>query len=432
MPARCTTASLLFALAVMAAALVACGSPPPPAVRTVRPAPPVIEEWVVTATSPITATDGWAGDEVWAEGLEGSTLRQTIHTSIGGGAVRVTISNRAGEAPLAVGAASVAVAAQAAGSSAEVQDGTVQPLTFAGEPTVTVAPGDEVVSDEADLTVPADHDLAVNLYLAGPTGRPNGSRFSGQTSWRGDGDLVDEVDGDAFTESRTGLAYVAAVEVRAREPEGAVVVLGDSKSDGGIAVPADTEQRWSDVLHARLVADGRLGVGVANSSFMGATLLPRGNPTSGMARFDADVLGRAGVRTVIVALGTNDLLFRTTDEIVAALAELLERGHAAGLRVVGATVPPFAGARATDACEAAEPPDMRREGTRLQVNERIRGDAGVEPLGFDAVVDFDAALRDPEEGGRIACRFSVFGLSHPNAVGHAAMGAAVDLETLLS
>lgn len=386
----------------------------------------------MTASSPITAADSWTGDEVWAEGLEGSTLRQTVHTSIGGRAVRVAVSNRAGVAPLEVGAASVAVAAQAAGSSADVQERTLRPLTFAGAPTVTVAPGDEVLSDEVELDVPADHDLAVNLYITGPTGRPNGARFSGQTSWRGDGDLVEDEDGEGFTETRTGLAYVAAVEVRAQEPEGSVVVLGDSKSDGGIAVPADTEQRWSDVLHARLVADGRLGVGVANSSFMGATLLPRSNPTSGVARFDADVLARAGVRTVIVALGTNDLLFRPTDEIVAGLAELIDRAHEAGLRVVGATVPPFAGARSAGACTDTEPPGMRREGTRLQVNQHIRGDAGVERLAFDAVVDFDAVLRDPVEGGRIACRYSIFGLSHPNSSGHAAMGAAVDLETLIA
>jgi hypothetical protein len=420
------------ALAVLAAVLAACASPPPPTVRTARPAPPVVEGWVVTAASPIVAPDGWDAHEVWADGLEGSTLRQVVHSSIGGGAARVAISNRAGTVPLVVGSASVAVAAQAAGSSAELRDGTQRPLTFGGEATVTVAPGEEVVSDEVELAVPADHDLSVDLSVTGPTGLPNGARFGGQTSWRGDGELVGVATGDGFTESRTGLAYVAAVEVRAEQPEGAVLVLGDSKSDGGISLPADTEQRWSDVLHDRLVAAGRGGVAVANVSFMGATLLPADDPTSGLARFDADVLARAGVRSVVVALGTNDLLWRTTDEIVAALAELVERGHAAGLRVVGATIPPFAGSRADAPCLDTEPPDMRREGTRLQVNERIRGDEGVEALAFDAVVDFDAVLGDPEDRSRIACRFSLLGNSHPNATGHAAMGAAVDLGPLLS
>ena len=366
---------------------------------------------------------------MWDEGLEGSTLRQQVHTSIGGRSARVTLSNRAGTAPLVVGAASVAVAVEPAGASAAVD--TPRPLTFGGDPRLTVEPGAEVVSDVVDLDVPADHDLAVNLYVTGPTGRPNGARYSGETSWRGAGDLVDETAGERFTEARTGLAYVAAVEVMAPEPEGAVVVFGDSKSDGGIAVGADTEQRWSDVLHARLVADGRLGVAVANASFMGATLLPDGDPTSGVVRFDGDVLARAGVGTVIVALGTNDLLWRTTEQIVAALAELVARGHAAGVRVVGATIPPFAGPRAAGACTTTEPPAMRREGTRLQVNQYIRGTDGVEAIGFDAVADFDAVLRDPDETGRIACRYSIYGLSHPNAAGHAAMAAAVDLATLM-
>jgi hypothetical protein len=432
MSTRCTTIRRAAAFVALAALATACGSPPPPTVRTARPAEPLVEGWVVTAASPILPpAASWVGDEVWTDGLEGSTLRQVVHSSIGGDAARVTLSNRAGTVPLEVGAATVGVAAQAAGSSAAVAGGSLRPLTFAGEPAVTVAPGEEVTSDEVELAVPSDHDLAVSLAITGPTGIPNGARFSGQTSWRSAGDRVDDPTGDGFTESRTGLAYVAAVEVRAVAPEGAVVVLGDSKSDGGIAVPADTEQRWSDVLHARLVADGRLGVGVANVSFMGATLLPRDEPTSGLGRFDADVLARADVRTVIVALGTNDLLYRTADEIVAGLAELVERGHAAGLRVVGATIPPFAGARAAGMCADTEPPGMAREGRRVDVNRHIRGEDGAAPVGFDAVVDFDAVLRDPEEPARIACRFSIFGLSHPSAVGHAAMGAAVDLDLLL-
>ncbi|HEX7134795.1 MAG TPA: GDSL-type esterase/lipase family protein [Iamia sp.] len=438
MPARCTTAwRLRVALALLAASAAACGTPPRPdertapfAERSTQPATGVVEEWVVTAASPIISSAQWDADEVWEDGLEGSTLRQVVHSSIGGEAVRVTLSNRAGTAPLVVGAASVGVATEAAGSSAELQAGSLRALTFDGEPGVTVAPGEEVESDAAVVPVPADHDLAVNLSITAPTGRPNGARFSGQTSWRGDGDLVDDVTGKGFTETRTGLAYVAAVEVRAVNPDGAVVVFGDSKSDGGIAVAPDTEQRWSDVLHARLVAAGRLGVGVANASFMGATLLPRTNPTSGLARFDQDVLARSGVTTVIVALGTNDLLGRTAEQIVAALAELVDRGHAAGLRVVGTTVPPFAGTRTAGVCTDTEPPDMRREATRLEVNRHLRGD-GVEPLPFDAMVDFDAVLRDPDERGRILCRYSVFGLSHPNATGHAAMGAAIDLDALL-
>jgi lysophospholipase L1-like esterase len=272
--------------------------------------------------------------------------------------------------------------------------------------------------------------MAVSLHVTAPTGRPNGARYSGQTAWRGPGDLVEAADGSGFTESRASLAYVAAVEVEAAEPEGAVVVFGDSKSDGGLAIDADSEQRWTDVLHARLVGDGRLGVAVANVSFMGATLLPADDPTSGLARFDADVLSRAGVRTVIIALGTNDLLWRTTDEIVGALTELVERGHDAGLRVVGATMPPFAGPRADERCPVTDPPGMRREGTRLEVNGRIRGE--LEPaVGFDAVVDLDAALRDPDDRTRIACPFSDYGLSHPNPVGHAAMARAVDLDALL-
>lgn len=440
MPARCTTTFVLrVALAVLVASAVACGTPPKPTERTSVPSTeptqtvdrsdPIATAWVVTAASAITSAANWDADEVWGDGLEGSTLRQVVHSSIGGRAVRVTVSNRAGTEPLVVDAASVAVAADAEGASAALREESLRTLTFDGAGDITVAPGEEVVSDPVDVEVPSDHDLAVSLSITGPTGRPNGARFGGQTSWRGDGDLVDDVTGEGYTETRTGLAYVAAVEVRAPDPEGAVVVFGDSKSDGGIAVAADTEDRWSDVLHARLVASGRRRVAVANASFMGATLLPGSNPTSGVARFDDDVLARAGVTTVIIALGTNDLIDRSAAQIRAALAELIERGHAAGLRVVGTTIPPFAGTRGAGRCGATEAPDMAREGTRLALNETIRGE--VDPLDFDATADFDAVLRDPADPGRIRCEYSVFGLSHPNAAGHAAMAEAIDLATLL-
>lgn len=417
----------LGALLGLVGALAACGRPPAPTVRAVPPPPAVVEGWVVTAASPITAADRWSGDEVWGD-LEGSTLRQVVHTSIGGGAVRVTLSNRAGTEPLVVGAAAVGVAAEAAGSDPVLRPDAVAPLRFGGAAGVTVAPGAEVVSDPVELEVPADHDLAISLHVTAPTGAPNGARFAGQTSWRADGDRVDDVAGTGFDDHRFGLAYVAAVEVRASDPDGAVVVLGDSKSDGGIAVYPDTEGRWPDVLHARLVAEGRLGVGVANVSFMGAMLLPATDPTSGLGRFDADVLARAGVATVVVALGTNDLAWRSAPEIVAGLAELATRGHAAGLRVVGATIPPFAGAAAGGGCVDTEPPDWTREARRLDVNAAL---TGPDRLGFDAVVDVDAVLRDPDAPSRIACRYSVFGNSHPNSEGHAAIAAAVDLDALL-
>jgi lysophospholipase L1-like esterase len=398
-----------------------------PLARSASCAADVPARWVASWASGVgPARSNWPDfGGAFADGFEQQTLRQVVHASIGGSAVRIKISNLFGATPLQVGAATVAVSTEAAGATAALQ-GTPRSLTFGGAASTLVPAGQAVASDEVTLAVPGDHDLAVSLYLPGPTGAPSGHLWAAETSHVGPGNLVGD-GGGSFTATTTASYYVTAVDVLGDAPLGAVVALGDSLTDGILAVAPDAERRWPDVVLDRLLAAGPLRLGVANVAIAGNALLPASDPGSALARLDRDVLEEADVTTVVVLLGTNDLgAGRGSGEIVDALQQVISRAHAAGVRVVGATIPPIAGP-----ADPPEAPDPLEEQRRQEVNARVRP-GGPSSLGFDAVVDFDAVLRDPANPSRIRPDLSFLGNFHPGVEGHRAMGEAVDLGALVA
>jgi lysophospholipase L1-like esterase len=314
----------------------------------------------------------------------------------------------------------------------------VRELTFAGSDSVSVPAGQAVVSDEVSLIVPAAHRLAISLYFSGPTGPPTGHAWSGETtSFTASGDLVDDLAGTSFAVAPRSSYYVTGVEVLPASQASSVIVLGDSLSDGTWVVGRDSGQLWSNVLLARLRAAGRTDVGVINMAVGGNAANPHA-----LARFDKDIALQSGARTVFVLLGWNDILGyshccgRTTQQIVTDLQTMNDRAHNAGLRVVGATLPPFGGPTASTACPypPASPPgpvNPADDAMRLAVNAAIRPGGS---LHFDAIADFDAVLRDPADPQRIQCQYagSFFGWhAHPGPAGHRAMANAIDLTTLV-
>lgn len=348
--------------------------------------------WVVTWTgAPVSAEPNAA------QGYPGRTIRNIVHTSIGGDAARITLSNLFGAAPLVVDQAAV----------------NTRPVTFRGLPTVTVAAGRQVVSDPVVVPVAPDADLEVTLrtpYAAGPvTQHPN----THQTSYLADAD---------GTWSTTRWRYLTAVDVRNEASAGAIVAIGDSLTAGSGST-TDANSRWPDLLADRL----RHRYGVANQGIAGNRLL-RDSPLavngvrkvggpSAAGRFERDVLSVAGAKTVIIALGINDVQQspQETDpqRITAGLRALTERAHARGLRVVGATLTPFRGYRTWT---------PERDAVRLAVNEEIRS-GGI----YDAFIDFDRAVRDPYAPDRILPDYDAGDRLHFNDAGYRAMAQAIDL-----
>lgn len=377
-----------------------------PALRTPPSATPV---WLATwAAAPVTALP--AGSSGPAGG-EGRSVRNVVHTSIGGTAARVTLSNAYGTVPLRVDAASLAVAAAGAGGTgAAAVPGSVRPLLFGGARGATVAPGGEVVSDPVTLRIPYDGDLLVGVHV--PEGSPvTVHTHARRTSYTADGDRTRDESGDAYTERIRSWHHVTAVDVLTSHARGSVVAIGDSITDGVTSTP-DTDRRWPDVLADRL--GGRHGV--VNAGISGNRLLLDGRGESTLGRLDRDVFARAGAGSVIVAIGVNDLLRSpsagTGERVVAGLRELAGRARAQGLRVTGATILPCAG---HPRCSAAV------EAERAVVNEAVRS-GGV----FDTVVDFDRALRDPYAPRRLLPAYDSGDHLHPSDAGYARMGAVVD------
>jgi lysophospholipase L1-like esterase len=229
----------------------------------------------------------------------------------------------------------------------------------------------------------------------------------------------------------TSRAFLSAVLVESARKPVAVVALGDSLTDGNGSTPG-ADRRWPDFLAQRLAPQG---VAVLNAGISGNRLLRPGMGESALARLDRDVLQQPGVRTVIVLLGTNDIgwpggpfapgeTLPSAEEITQGFRQLVERSRLRGIRVVGATLPPFEHALKGTPLEGHYSP--RKEATRREVNEWIR-EAGV----FDAVVDFDRLLRDPARPSRLRAEFDSGDHLHPGDAGYRAMAQAIDLQALL-
>jgi lysophospholipase L1-like esterase len=345
----------------------------------------------------------------------GRTVRNLVRATTAGSEVRVGLSNVFGTKPVTFQSVQVGVSA---GGAALVPGSSAQ-VTFSGARSVTVPPGSRVLSDPVDVAVAARSTLAVSVLAAGDPGAVTGHRVAQITSYVSEpGDATTDVTGAAYTGTTASWFWVDSLVVDA-PAEGTVVALGDSITDGNGSTPG-TDSRWPDQLAARLATTpGAPGLAVANQGISGNRLLADGTGTSALARFDRDVLAVPGVRTVVVLEGINDIgsgLVTSTDELVAGYRQMIARAHAADVCVVLGTLTPFEGARYWT---------PEREALREQVNAWIRtsGEA-------DAVVDFDAAVRDPSAPQRLLPAYDPGDHLHPNDAGYRAMAAAVDLDAL--
>ena len=350
--------------------------------------------------------------------LKDQTVRMIARASLGGRRVRVSLANALEKPTLKVGAAHVALRA----NGAAIVPASDRALTFGGRTATVVPPGTMVVSDPVDLTVPALADLAVSVYLPEETGLPTVHPDGMHTAYITGGNATGSaaLKADATT---TAYLWLGSVDVLAPAGAGAVVAFGDSITDGVGATP-DTDRAWPSLLAATLASGGHAGArSVVNVGLSGNRLLRPGFGVSALARFDRDVLGHAGVRWMTVLFGINDITFPavpgagpgeavTADDLIWGFQQLIERAHRHGIKVAGATIMPVEGVNTyTDAGERI----------RQDVNRWIRSSKA-----YDAVIDFDAAVRDPAHPGRLNPDFDPGDHVHPNDAGNRAMAAAID------
>jgi lysophospholipase L1-like esterase len=342
-----------------------------------------------------------------------TTIREIVHTSIGGAAVRVRLSNEFGTGPLMVGAAHVALRSSGNG----IVPGTDYPLTFGGKTSVMLAPGAPAVSDPVPLSVPPLFDLAISVYLPDET---TGSTLHGvglQTNYvaPAGGDYTGAVLLPAGA-TYQNYFFLAGVEVLASSRAVAVVTLGDSITDGTRSTP-DTNSRWPNFLAQRLHEIGVLNEGISgNRIFSGDA----GVPT--LARFDRDVLSKPDVKFMTVLIGINDIgnsargtgPLVTADDIIAGYRQIIARAHARDIKVYGATLTPIKGS-GYDFPQA--------EDDRQEVNDWIRTSGE-----FDAVIDFDLATRDPADPAQFLPAYDSGDHLHPNDLGYKVMAGGIPLK----
>ncbi|MGB8946155.1 MAG: SGNH/GDSL hydrolase family protein [Streptomyces sp.] len=371
----------------------------------------------------------WAASPAAAEpnthrnGFAGRSIRNVVHTSVGGDATRITLSNLYGQQPLSITHASIAVAA-GSNNPAATPD-TLRRLNFNGNTSVVIPAGQQVMSDAVRLRVPHDTDLLVTTYSPTPSGPVTFHPHARQVSYVAQGDRTEDLNGAAYTQQSTSWRYLSAVDVLSNESNGTVVVFGDSLTDG-ISSTMGANARWTDGLATRLRTEsGAPRYGVVNEGISGNRILSDGNGTpadnpSGLTRFDRDVLDRSGVKAVVIALGVNDILRNphqnNPDRIVEGLRELTRQAHTRGLRVVGATLMPFGGHRGYE-------PSL--ENVRQAVNEQIR-DGKV----FDEFVDFDRALRDPYDPRKLRGAYDSGDHLHPSDLGYRKMAETFNVTNL--
>lgn len=350
-----------------------------------------------------------------------STLRQTVHIARGGKTLRIRLSNVIGTHPLRLDSVHLALARTTGGSSIDpVSDRAV---TFSGLSNIVIPAGADYVSDPIDLTVADQSTLAISFHMPDVPVQQTGHPGSRTTSWLVTGKHVS--DADLFEATHFDHWFnIASADIRAGSSSAAIVAFGDSITDGyGIKPNSDT--RWPDLLAARL-KDRPLAV--LNAGIGGNRLLNDGLGPNGLSRFERDVLGRDGVKYVIVLEGVNDLGTLTRDapatpevhnalvgQIKAAYLQMIARAHNRGLKIYAGTLPPFMGMDYYH-------PDALNEADRQAVNQCIRTSGA-----FDAVIDFDAALRDPAKPDHLLPIYDSGDHLHPSQAGYKAMAEAVDL-----
>jgi len=353
--------------------------------------------------------------------INNQTLRQIVHVSIGGSHARVQLTNVFGAAPLTVGAAQIALREK----DSKVVGGSNRPLTFGGRTTVTIPTGAVMLSDPVSLTVPPLSDVAIDLFLPNDLGKATLTSHFGANQTNYISNAGNFAGAAEFPVSSTTPSwfFLGRVEVTAPPQMGAIVAFGDSITDGTRST-ANTNSRWPDELAKRLLANPASAHGILNAAIAGNRLLTEANIPFGinaLARLGRDVFDQSGATHVIVLEGINDIGMAPRDtpgpsaeDLIAAHEQIVERAHAHGLRIFGATLTPYEGAAYFSPAGEVK---------RQAFNTWMRGNHA-----YDGLIDFDAVVRDPQNPTKILARYDSGDHLHPNDAGYEAMGSAIDLK----
>lgn len=400
-------AALLLGLSLLATPVFALTSSLAPPVWVGTWASAQMTPGADSALSPADATD--------------VTLRQIVRVTRGGGTIRIKLSNVMSNAPLRLQNVHVARALSPAGAA--IDAASDRAVTFGGMSDIVIPAGADYLSDPIAIPLPDQADLAVSFHMAEPPAQQTGHPGSRATSYLARGDHSAEADLPDATAVNHWF-HIAGVDVLATPDTRAIVTFGDSITDG-YGITPNSNRRFPDRLAERLKGHP---LTVINAGIGGNRLLLDGSGANALARFDRDVLSQSGVGYVIVLEGVNDLGMLTKDapatpeahtaivsELKAAYLQMIAKAHSHGMKIYGGTITPYMGMDFYH-------PEAISEADRQTINSWIRTSGA-----FDAVIDFDAALRDPARPDHLKAEYDSGDHIHPSEAGYKAMADAVSL-----
>jgi lysophospholipase L1-like esterase len=374
------------------------------------------DHWVGTwATSPVALVNT---DKKY--GAEETTYREIVHVSIGGDTSRVILTNEFGLDPLIVSSASIALRT----TGSEIDVATAHPLTFGGRSSITIPPGSLIVSDQTGVKLPPLSDVAVSIVIPTQTiQQVTHHSFADQISYTAPGNVAGAKSLDSPTEI-TNWPFLKGIDVHTSGDSAAIVTFGDSITDGARST-RNANMRWPDVLARRLQADKKTrNLGILNEGIGGNRVLHDNTGPNALARFDRDVIAQAGVKYLIILESINDIGHAmdpnspydvvSADDLIAGLSQLATRAHTHGIKVYGATLTPYVGAK------YASPGG---EQMRQAVNQWIRTTNVL-----DGFVDFDKATQDPANPSVFSTTADGGDHLHPGDAGYKTMGESIDLK----
>ena len=379
-----------------------------------------MEQWVGTwGASPAAPVRFAPLDIMAAPAPVQGTIRHRLRVSAGGSHLRLRLSNETGVEPLLIGGLSIGLAS----GNATVRQGTLTRVTFGGRSAIRIMVGAPAVSDPISLAVSALEEVIVSVYLPEEfVATPSEGVHRALLADRGDAAMV-----EAWTDaiSLAVRPIVTAIAVKPLQLTRVICALGDSVTDGA-GGEACHDRSWTDILARRLhERSGKMRYGVVNAGIGGNRLIGTLIGPPALVRLDRDVFATPGVSHLIVLEGINDIGVggrtiegityppTTAEELIAAYVQIIERAHERGVRVIGATLLPFRGAFFFT---------EEKEQVRLMVNSWIRSG-----MAFDAVIDFEAIVRDTTDPSTLRTEFDSGDHLHPNHAAYHAMGHGIDL-----
>jgi lysophospholipase L1-like esterase len=387
-------------------------------------------KWIATWTASPEAADPDPNEPL--TNLNDQTVRERLRVTVGGRQIRIRLSNECSSAPLLVGRVSAGVAQ----GPANVVANSLRSVTFGGQDSILIPPGASMLSDPVDFPLKNGSEISISLYFPKHPSSVTWHALALKRaiiSHRGDHTRDITILGGKESDSSV---FLSAVLVPAQANSHVIVAFGDSIVDGDGSTP-EAGRNWPSDLFRRLErTHNGSQFTVVNEGLAGNRLLSDGPVASlgisALARFDRDGLSVPGVTDIVLLEGTNDIGFPgatlgdlslapatdapTVEDIIGAYRQLISRAHAHGIRVIGSTITPSEGVTVPGYHTEA------KERMRQAVNQWIRTSRA-----FDAVIDFDAAVRDPNHPSRLLPRLASEDHLHPNDAGYQAMTDAIDL-----